>query len=234
MTTTTHSPRFLFAPLVMPFVLPVALGLVACSPSSGDSGSSTGTGGVSVERSGGASGSGGGSPASGSGGSASSSGGGSGNPGSGGAAAGSGGGAPGSGGAKASGGSAGSSSGGSSGGATDASSGGGSDMASTMPPPSGTTDWVTCGGTSFKPGVSAMEFCVKYQSACGFGDPKTRYASLADCMTKYTALSDGAMGGKACVAWHLCIAATPDTKDVFCPHAPEASAMSGPCKAAYL
>jgi hypothetical protein len=108
-------------------------------------------------------------------------------------------------------------------------------MASTMPPVSGSTDWNTCGGTSFKVGVSAMDFCSKYMSACGFsGDPKSRYASLADCMTKYSALSDGPMGGKACVAWHLCIAATPDTKDVFCPHAPEASAMSGPCKAAYL
>jgi hypothetical protein len=66
------------------------------------------------------------------------------------------------------------------------------------------------------------------------GDPKSRYASFADCMAKYSALSDGPMGGKACVAWHLCIAADPGSKDVFCPHAPEASAMSGPCKAAYL
>jgi hypothetical protein len=108
-------------------------------------------------------------------------------------------------------------------------------MASMMPPASGDTDWVTCGGTSFKPGVSAMAFCAKYESACGFGgDAKSRYGSLADCMTKYSALSDGPMGGKACVAWHLCIAADPGTKDVFCPHAPEASAMSGPCKAAYL
>jgi hypothetical protein len=219
MTTPTHRFR---ARLVVPFLL----GLGACSPNTSDpnSGSTSGTGGVSAERTGGSSGS-----SAGSGGSNGSASGGSGNSSSGGA------GGAGSGGSKGSGGSPGASSGGASGGTPDASSGGGSDMASAPPPATGTTDWVMCGGVAFKPGISAMDFCAKYESACGFGaDPKSRYASLADCMAKYSALSDGAMGGKACVAWYLCIAATPETKDVFCPRAPEASAMSGPCKAAYL
>jgi hypothetical protein len=230
MTTPTHRLR---SHLVVPFLI---LGLGACSPSTSDpnSGSTSGTGGVSAERTGGSSGSSAGSGgsnggASASGGSGSSSSGGSGNSSSGGASG------AGSGGSKGSGGSPGASSGGSSGGTPDASSGSGSDMTSAPPPATGGTDWVMCGGIAFKPGISAMEFCAKYESSCGFGgDPKSRYASGADCMTKYGALSDGAMGGKACVAWHLCIAGTPETKNDFCPHAPEASAMSGPCKAAYL
>ena len=82
------------------------------------------------------------------------------------------------------------------------------------------------------------DFCAKYMSACSF-DPSggsgnnTRYKSLADCMTKYSGLSDGPMGGKACVAYHLCLAAQPDSAS-FCHNPPAASAMSGPCKTQYL
>ncbi len=102
------------------------------------------------------------------------------------------------------------------------------------PPSGGAVDWSSCGGSSFKPGVSAADFCTKYMSACTFdGKNGLRYASLADCMTKYSGLSDGPMGGRACVAWHLCVAAQ-GNEATFCPNAPAASSMSGPCKAAYL
>jgi hypothetical protein len=105
------------------------------------------------------------------------------------------------------------------------------------PPPASGDTWAKCGPESFKPGISAADFCAKYLSACGFmasGDGKSRYKSLEDCVAKYNALTDGPRGGRACVAYHLCVAGFPDTAEVFCPHAPEASAMTGPCKAAYL
>jgi hypothetical protein len=41
------------------------------------------------------------------------------------------------------------------------------------------------------------------------------------------------MGGKACVAYHLCVASFPDMA-TYCHNAPAASAMSGPCKTSYL
>jgi hypothetical protein len=53
-------------------------------------------------------------------------------------------------------------------------------------------------------------------------------------MSKYMGLSDGPLGGKACVAYHLCVASDPPNASTFCPHAPDASAMSGPCKPNYL
>ena len=93
--------------------------------------------------------------------------------------------------------------------------------------------WASCAGNSFKPGISAMVFCTKYMSACSFG-AGDRYASMADCMTKYSALTDGDKGGKACAAWYLCVAATPDQATTHCPTAPNASKGTGPCKPAYL
>jgi hypothetical protein len=108
---------------------------------------------------------------------------------------------------------------------------------STLDAAPGGDTWAKCGPESFKPGISAADFCAKYMSACKFdpaGDGKERYKSVDDCVAKYNMLSDGPRGGKACVAYHLCVAASPDTAETFCPHAPEASAMTGPCKAAYL
>lgn len=215
-------------------VLLLALGLAACTPSPGDSSPSTpGTGGVNAARTGGSTGSGGGTAGGGNGSSTSG--------GSGGSVSGSGGTtSAGSGGSTstASGGSGSAASGGAGGSKSDAAPGGTSDAGGAEIPPAtgGMTTWDSCGGLSFKPGVSAVDFCMKYESACMFGGAagKTRYASMADCIAKYSALSDGPLGGKACVAWHLCIAATPSTADTYCPHAPEASAMTGPCKAAYL
>jgi hypothetical protein len=100
-------------------------------------------------------------------------------------------------------------------------------------------DWADCGQSSFKEGVSAADFCAEYLAACMFdpaggGSGTERYKSLADCMASYNALSDGPRGGKACVAWQLCIASHPNNAATFCPRAPEASQMSGPCKASYL
>ena len=74
--------------------------------------------------------------------------------------------------------------------------------------------------------------------ACSFdpaggGAGASRYKSLADCMMKYSALSDGPMGGKACVAYHLCLASFPEMS-TYCHNAPAASANSGPCKTSYL
>jgi hypothetical protein len=234
MTMTTITPTL----RLLPTTLMLALGLVACTPNPGEGTSGSGTGGVNAERTGGTTGSGGGAAGSASGGGSGTASGGNVGNGAGGTAPGSSGGSAGAG----SGGSAGStgSSGGAGGGKGSGGSTGTTDAMSAMeaPPASsgGATDWGTCGGTSFKPGVSAMDFCMKYEQACMFaaGGGKTRYASMADCIAKYSALSDGPLGGKACVAWHLCIAATPSTAETFCPHAPEASAMSGPCKAAYL
>jgi hypothetical protein len=107
-------------------------------------------------------------------------------------------------------------------------------------PSGGDIDWVNCGQESFKPGVSADEFCAKYMTACTF-DPTggasstDRYRSLSDCVMKYSALTDGARGGKACVAWHVCIAShSAGNAMTFCPNAPRASAMDGPCKPSYL
>jgi hypothetical protein len=111
--------------------------------------------------------------------------------------------------------------------------------AETAPPVSaGDVDWTTCGPLSFKPNVSAADFCAQYLKACSFdpaggGAGASRYKSLADCMMKYAALSDGPMGGKACVAYHLCLASFPDMT-TYCHNAPAASAMSGPCKTSYL
>jgi hypothetical protein len=111
--------------------------------------------------------------------------------------------------------------------------------AETAPPvSSGNVDWTTCGPLSFKPNVSAADFCAQYLKACSFdpaggGAGASRYKSLADCMMKYAALSDGPMGGKACVAYHLCLASFPDMT-TYCHNAPAASAMSGPCKTSYL
>jgi hypothetical protein len=111
--------------------------------------------------------------------------------------------------------------------------------AETAPPvSSGNVDWTTCGPLSFKPNVSAADFCAQYQKACSFdpaggGAGASRYKSLADCMMKYAALSDGPMGGKACVAYHLCLASFPEMT-IYCHNAPAASAMSGPCKTSYL
>jgi hypothetical protein len=103
----------------------------------------------------------------------------------------------------------------------------------------GAVDWADCGQSSFKEGVSAADFCAEYMVACMFdpaggGSGTERYKSLADCMASYSALSDGPRGGKACVAWQLCIASHPNNAATFCPRAPEASQMSGPCKASYL
>jgi hypothetical protein len=106
----------------------------------------------------------------------------------------------------------------------------------TAPAATGDT-WAKCGPESFKPGISAADFCARYMTSCKFdpaGDGKESYKSLDDCVAKYNMLSDGPRGGKACVAYHLCVAGSPDTAATFCPHAPEASAMTGPCKAAYL
>jgi hypothetical protein len=110
--------------------------------------------------------------------------------------------------------------------------------AAEAPVASGSVDWTSCGPLSFKPNVSAADFCAQYMKACSF-DPAggaagaSRYKSAADCMMKYSALSDGPMGGKACVAYHLCLASFPEMS-VYCHNAPAASAMSGPCKTSYL
>jgi hypothetical protein len=114
----------------------------------------------------------------------------------------------------------------------------GSAAAEVAPPVSGNADWTTCGPFSFKPDVSAADFCTQYMKACSFdpgggGAGASRYKSLADCMMKYSALSDGPMGGKACVAYHLCLASFPEMT-VYCHNPPAASAMSGPCKTSYL
>jgi hypothetical protein len=106
------------------------------------------------------------------------------------------------------------------------------------PVSSGNVDWTTCGPLSFKPDVGAADFCAQYMKACSFdpaggGAGASRYKSLADCMMKYSALSDGPMGGKACVAYHLCLASFPEMS-TYCHNAPAASAMSGPCKTSYL
>jgi hypothetical protein len=102
-------------------------------------------------------------------------------------------------------------------------------------PASGNVDWQTCGAVSFKPGISAEDFCAKYMTACGYdaAGARSRYKNAADCMARYLGLSDGPMGGKACVAWYICIAAQ-DSPDTYCPHAAAASMMSGPCKPSYL
>jgi len=122
-------------------------------------------------------------------------------------------------------------------GSADASASTGSDMraAEAAPAPSGNVDWQVCGAVSFKPDVSPEDFCAKYMSACGF-DPagaRSRFKSVEDCKTRYGGLSDGPKGGKACVAWYICIAAQ-DSPDTYCPHAAAASMMSGPCKPSYL
>jgi hypothetical protein len=105
----------------------------------------------------------------------------------------------------------------------------------TPPATGGAVDWQDCGAVAFKPNVSAEAFCAKYMSACMFdpGGAKSRYKSAADCMVRYQGLSDGAMGGKACVAWYACVAAQ-DSPDTYCPHILGASMMSGPCKPSYL
>jgi hypothetical protein len=111
--------------------------------------------------------------------------------------------------------------------------------AETAPPvSSGNVDWTSCGPLSFKSDVGAADFCAQYMTACSFdpaggGAGASRYKSLADCMMKYSALSDGPMGGKACVAYHLCLASFPEMS-TYCHNAPAASAMSGPCKTSYL
>lgn len=120
---------------------------------------------------------------------------------------------------------------------------GASDAAATMTsldgPPSSGDPWAKCGPESFKPGISAADFCAKYMSVCGF-DPaggaggKSRFKSLDDCVAKYNGLTDTPRGGRACVAYHLCVAISPENTETFCPHAPEAAAMTGPCKMSYL
>ncbi len=95
----------------------------------------------------------------------------------------------------------------SSGGSTGAGSGGtaadagGTTNMTPMTPATGAggDPWASCQGVTFKPGISAQDYCTKFMSACGFGGAD-RFASMADCMTKYAGLSDGPTGGKACVA----------------------------------
>jgi hypothetical protein len=107
-------------------------------------------------------------------------------------------------------------------------------------PSSGGDTWAKCGPESFKPGISAADFCARYAIVCKFdpgggGAGMARFKSLDDCTAKYNGLTDTARGGRACVAYHLCVAgADPALTDVFCPHAAEAAMMSGPCKMAYL
>jgi hypothetical protein len=114
-------------------------------------------------------------------------------------------------------------------------------MSSLDTAPSGGGDtWAKCGPESFKPGISAAEFCAHYASVCKFDASggsagMSRFKSLEDCTTKYNGLTDTPRGGRACVAYHLCVAgADPSSTDVFCPHVSEAPMMSGPCKMAYL
>jgi hypothetical protein len=133
----------------------------------------------------------------------------------------------------AAGGKGGSATGGNAGGAADAAASEASPPATTPPASSGGDPWASCGGSSFKPNVSPDDYCAKFMSACKFGGAG-RFASMEDCKAKYSTLSDGPTGGKACVAWHLCVAADPPNAETFCPHGPEAAAMNGPCKPSYL
>lgn len=217
-------------------VLGLVFSVLGCSPAQEAASSASGgaSGGTNADRSGGS----GGNAAGGAGGRAEGSAGGSSGGGATGAAGGSAGSSPTSGGSSGTAASGGSSGGGSSGGAsgsTTPDAAAGSDMMGSMTPPAGSVDWATCGGVTFKPNVPAADFCAKYMMACSFGAKagSNRYASLADCMTKYGGLSEGDKGGKACVAYYLCIAAQADP-DTYCPTPPDASMMNGPCKPAYL
>src|SRR5256885_357781 len=92
------------------------------------------------------------------------------------------------------------------------------------------------GGSARRDGATATgtDGGGRQSPAAGAGAGTARYRGVGACMRAYTGLSDGPMGGKACVAWQLCIAAHPNNAATFCPRAPEASLMAGPCKPAYL
>ena len=85
------------------------------------------------------------------------------------------------------------------------------------------------------PGVSALEFCTQYKTACMFdaaGGTATmeRYKDMADCMTRYAA---GSAATQACTAYHLCAASKNAGQGMtHCPHPPQASLATptGPCK----
>jgi hypothetical protein len=110
--------------------------------------------------------------------------------------------------------------------------------AMSMPPPSGDV-WAVCGAVTFKPGISAEDFCAKYETACSFNpaggaDDKQRFKSMADCVTGYNSLDSMPKGGRACVAWAVCTAAHSMTPDQYCIRGPQAVMMNGPCKTQYL
>jgi hypothetical protein len=224
--------------------LMVGLALAACGgdPAPPDEGDSGGKGAGGVASTGGKSGSGGkgGTSANGGSGGSSSNGG---SPGSGGSASG---GSPGSGGSasggSASGGSVGSGGSPGSGGSASGGSASGGSASGGSPGSGGSStggtkvDWGNdCGPSTNIQGVSASAFCTQYAKACGFAGAD-RYASVADCMSKYMALSEGPTCAKACVSGHLCYAS--DTMDknaapTYCPHISQASSANGPCKPSY-
>ena len=73
--------------------------------------------------------------------------------------------------------------------------------------------------------VSPTDFCAYYTTTCGDKYASVGYfASAADCVTKYTAYN---ATQKACVAYHLCVAGTPNGAMAHCPH--PAGGTSDPC-----
>lgn len=90
-----------------------------------------------------------------------------------------------------------------------------------------TSIWATCEANMFKPGVSAADFCTQYMTVCGFG-AAMRFASQAECMTRYMSYSTGMMGQRACAAYHLCAAGQPPMSNVAL-HCPHPWQMGGPC-----
>jgi hypothetical protein len=69
-------------------------------------------------------------------------------------------------------------------------------------------------GSGMLAGKSASEFCTYYASVCTYG-AADRYASMADCMTKYAGATTSA---QTCRAGHLCNAAA-GSPAIHCVHA---------------
>ena len=67
---------------------------------------------------------------------------------------------------------------------------------------------------SMLPGVSATDFCKKYETVCTYGGAM-RYTNMGDCVSKYDA---AAAGVKSCRAAHLCNAVVAGAA-THCPHA---------------
>jgi hypothetical protein len=104
---------------------------------------------------------------------------------------------------------------------TGGSSGGGSGGAGVA------VSWATCEAPT-KEGVSAADFCERYQETCSFAPGDSSFADTTACVARYNSYVTSARDAsqKGCAAYYLCMAGMSGMAATYCAAPAQAA---GPC-----